>query len=69
MAVKLFHYLIEMEVDRIKRSNRYVTLLEYFEDLKILNDLEYLEILKDKLIKDNPTKLKLVKALDEFRIR
>ena len=69
LAVRLFHYLIKNEIERIKRSNRYFALIEYFENLKILNDLEFLEELKEKLIKDNPTKLKLIQALNEFQIR
>ena len=41
MAVKLYHYLIENEIERLKKSNRYFALIEYFEDLKGLNGYIY----------------------------
>ncbi|MDR3609139.1 MAG: SWIM zinc finger family protein [Ignavibacteriaceae bacterium] len=69
MAIRLYHYLIDNELERIKRSNRYFTLIEYFADLKELNDLEYIENLRDNLIRNNPTKIKLLEALNEFQIR
>jgi hypothetical protein len=66
MAVRLYHYLMEKEIDRLKRSNRYIAFREYFENLKNLNDLDYLEELKTKLIRENPTKLKLIQVLNEI---
>jgi hypothetical protein len=66
MAIRIYHYLIENEVERLKRSNRYITFSEYFEVLKGMNDLDYLEELKNKLIRENPTKLKLIQVLNEI---
>jgi hypothetical protein len=69
MAIRIYHYLVDNELDRIKRSNRYFTLIDYFDDLKELNDLDYIEELKEKLIRENPTKVKLIQTLNEFQVR
>jgi hypothetical protein len=66
IAKRLIHYLIEKEIERMKKSNRYVTLVEYLNELKGLNDDEYLEKLKAKLLHDNPTKLKLIETLNKI---
>ncbi|MDR3667006.1 MAG: hypothetical protein P4L35_09200 [Ignavibacteriaceae bacterium] len=66
IAIRLYRYLIEKEVVRLKKSNRYIAFREYYENLKSLNDIAYLEELKSKLIRENPTKLKLIEVLDEI---
>ena len=68
LAVKLYHYLIEKETARITKTSRYDILMSFFEDLKCLNDLEYINNLKSKLISTYPTRKKLVSALTAFEI-
>jgi hypothetical protein len=68
LAVKLYHYLLEKEMARIKRTSRYDILMGYFEDLKCLNDLEYITNLKNDLIATYPTRKKLVAALTAFEM-
>jgi hypothetical protein len=66
IAIRLFHYLIEKEIERMQKSNRYVILIDYFNELKGLNDNEYIEELKAKLKNDNPTKIKLIETLNKI---
>lgn len=68
LAVKLYHYLIEKETARITKTSRYDILMGYFEDLKCLNDLEYITTLKNNLITTYPTRKKLVDELAAFEI-
>jgi hypothetical protein len=68
IAVKLYHYLIEKETARITKTSRYDILMTYFEDLKCLNDLEYISRLKNSLIATYPTRKKLIESLNAFQI-
>ncbi len=68
LAIKLYHYLIEKETARITKTSRYEILMGYFEDLKCLNDLEYITNLKNNLITTYPTRKKLVEALKAFEL-
>jgi hypothetical protein len=66
IAIRLIHYLIEKEIERMKKSNMYVTLVEYLNELRGLNDDKYIEELKAELINANPTKVKLIETLNKF---
>ena len=68
IAVKLYHYLLEKEIARITKTSRYDILMTYFEDLKCLNDLEYIQNLKLNLTTTYPTRKKLLEALTAFEI-
>ena len=68
LGVKLYHYLLQKELARITKTSRYDILLGYFEDLKCLNDLEYITNLKNNLILTYPTRKKLVEVLNAFEI-
>jgi hypothetical protein len=69
MAIKLYHYLVDRELKKISKTSRYYTLLEYFEELKTLNDFQYLETLKNNLVQTYPTRIKLLEMLSAFQIK
>ncbi len=62
-SVKLYRYLLEAEIDKMKTSNHYKHFALYYRELKELGDTDYLSKTKQTLKSKHPTKKKLMKML------
>lgn len=63
LAVELYKKLVEMELKRIQTSSHYKPLIEYLMMIKNLGGNDFVVSLSGKLIKDFPTKKKLIEEI------
>ena len=66
MAVRLYRYLLEKEITKLKRSNHYNRLMAYWQELEELGDIDYLQQTKKQLFVSFPTKKKLNEILSRI---